>query len=115
MVIISWNLWNSWLYLFSHGFHRLTRITGAATNLISLAYTWRPWRLGGEGVVSHSPPRRKERQEFRQAEFLPGELGFAAPIIFDFFGIRVREIVICCHFSRLISRPGDLNMQKKRM
>src|SRR5438034_9681678 len=54
-----------------------TRPSPAATKLVCLAFSLRPWRLGGDSVGPHSPPRRKERQEFRQAEFFPGEQGFS--------------------------------------
>src|SRR5213593_3903383 len=42
------------------------------SGLVSLAFSFRPWRLVGERVFSHSPPRREERQESRQAEPFPG-------------------------------------------
>src|SRR5436309_2064152 len=45
----------------------------ACTPNLGLAFSWRPSRLGGRRMVSHSPPRRQERQESRQAELFPGE------------------------------------------
>ena len=50
----------------------------AANKQICLAFSSYPWRLRGESASHHGPRRRKERQEFRQAEFFPGEKGFSA-------------------------------------
>ena len=53
-----------------HGKHGFPWSGIAATKLFCLAFSWRPSRLGGEFVDQHSPPRRTERQETRQAKFL---------------------------------------------
>jgi hypothetical protein len=58
-------------------FHGLTRRNIAATKLFCLAFSWRPLRLGGKFADQHSPPRRKERQEIRQAKIFPGGEGFS--------------------------------------
>src|SRR5207249_2877440 len=46
------------------GDHRIDTVQPSRNQNNLLGVTWRPWRLGGERVISHSPPRREVRQEF---------------------------------------------------